>query len=95
MRISLCMLFIAAAWSCAESAAALTLAKDGASDYTIVVAEGAITPERTAAGELQEHLAVATGVTLPIVDEKDTPAGTKQIVVGPWIWTRSDTTASW
>ncbi|MCC6698669.1 MAG: DUF4838 domain-containing protein [Candidatus Hydrogenedentes bacterium] len=83
MRISLGVLCIVAALCCAGTAAALTLAKDGASEYTIVVADGALAPERTAAGELQEHLAAATGVTLPIVDEKDAPAGAKLIVVGP------------
>lgn len=65
------------------SAFALTLAKDGASDYVIVIADGAIAPERTAATELQEHLAAVTGVTLPIIEEADAAPESKQILVGP------------
>jgi len=66
-----------------STASALTLAKDGASDYVIVVADGAIAPERTAAQELQDHLAAVTGVTLPIVEESDATPETKQILIGP------------
>ncbi len=61
----------------------ITLASDSASEYTIVVADGAIVPERTAAKELQDHLAAVTGVTIPVVDERDAPSGAKLIILGP------------
>ncbi|GMV94654.1 MAG: hypothetical protein AMXMBFR82_44320 [Candidatus Hydrogenedentota bacterium] len=65
------------------SAFAMTLAQDGATDYSIVITEGAIEPERTAAKELQEHLALVTGVKLPVLEETAVAPDAKQIVVGP------------
>jgi hypothetical protein len=64
-------------------ALALTLATNGKSDYVIVVAADAIAPEATAAKELQAHLQMVTGTTLPIRAEADVPAAAHQIVVGP------------
>jgi Domain of unknown function (DUF4838)/Glycosyl hydrolase family 67 N-terminus len=65
------------------SAGALTLTTDGESNYVIVLAEDAIPPERTAASELQEHLAAVTGCTLQIVDAQSVPDDSRQIVLGP------------
>ena len=61
---------------------AATLAKDGVSDYVIVLADQATGPERTAAAELQQHLKAVTGATLPVLEEKATGSGAKRIVVG-------------
>ncbi|MBC8443355.1 hypothetical protein H8D79_01370, partial [PVC group bacterium] len=41
-------------------AAPLSLVRDGRTDYVIVVASDATAPERTAAKELQDHLAKVT-----------------------------------
>jgi hypothetical protein len=64
-------------------AMALTLTTDGKSDYVIVLAADAIPAEATAAKELQAHLQLVTGATLPIRTEAEVPAGARQIVVGP------------
>ena len=64
------------------NAMALTLVKDGASDYAIVTAKDAIAPEQTAAQELQAHLKLVTGAELPICAEGAAPAGKKLILVG-------------
>ncbi len=65
------------------AAADLTLAREGRSDYVIVIAQGAEAPERTAARELQSHLQAVTGARLPIYEEAQAPDGAQQIVVGP------------
>ena len=72
-----------AALSLPAAAADLTLVHEGQSNYVIVVVEGAVSPERTAAKELQNHLLAVTGVLLPIVEQTEVPDGTLQIVVGP------------
>ena len=63
-------------------AMALTLAKDGQSDYAIVTAQDALAPDRTAATELQAHLKLVTGAELPLATEGAHPAGKKLILVG-------------
>jgi len=79
----------------ASSAALVTVVANGASDYVIVVAEDAIapaksnlpdpliSPERTAAQELQKHLQAVTGAVLPIQTDAEAATGPKQIVIGP------------
>src|SRR5438046_10623167 len=46
--------------------AAIELARDGKSDYTIVIPASPTAVEQTAARELQEHLKLVTGAQLPI-----------------------------
>lgn len=65
-----------AALSLPAAAADLTLVHEGQSNYVIVVVEGAVSPERTAAKELQNHLLAVTGVLLPIVEQTEVPDGT-------------------
>ena len=61
-------------------AADLTLARDGVSEYVLVVAEDAIAAEQTAARELQSHLEAVSGVELPICT--GVSSAPKRIVVG-------------
>lgn len=65
------------------SAPGLTLSQEGQSSYVIVVAADAIPAERTAAHELQTHLATVTGAQLPILEEGTAPLPGKAFVVGP------------
>ena len=84
MRLPLSLLLpLAALCAVAGCAQAMTLVKDGKSDYTIVVADDAIPPERTAATELQAYLQQVTGAKLAIKTEADAAQATKRIVVGP------------
>ena len=62
---------------------AASIAKDGKSDYVIVLPSDAIPAEKTAAKELQEHLKEITGATLEIRSEDDTTTLIPQILVGP------------
>jgi hypothetical protein len=66
----------------AAQAPALTLSHDAKSDYLIVLARGASTPEQTAAQELQAHLQRVTGAPFPIVAEESSPPNPHQILVG-------------
>jgi hypothetical protein len=68
--------------SFAASAEGLRLAVEGKSDYIIVLPDRPTAVEKTAVRELQEHLAKATGATLPIVGENQAAAEKPQIVVG-------------
>ena len=65
-----------------READALSVARGGGSEYAIVVADGAIPAERTAAAELQAFLKQVTGATLPLLEENAAPAAARQIVVG-------------
>ena len=62
--------------------ATLVLATGGTSEYVICVPSDPSPVERTAAEELQQHLAAVTGVTLPIRGEDAVPLTSPQIVVG-------------
>jgi hypothetical protein len=75
---------LAAGWGQrAEGAeAAIRLADGGRSDYVIVLPAAADPVERTAASELQSHLAQATGARLEIRPEDQAPADRPQIVLG-------------
>ncbi|NLZ03502.1 MAG: hypothetical protein GXY25_23585, partial [Pirellulaceae bacterium] len=64
------------------AAAELNLSLDGKSDYAIVLPENATPVERTAAGELQTHLAEITGATLPILAESEAAQAAARIVLG-------------
>jgi len=66
---------------------AATLATDGEPQMTIVLAEGAAAPERTAAEELAGYLAKVTGAKYPIVGEEKAPAG-PCLYVGPTAFAR-------
>ncbi|NLS93303.1 MAG: DUF4838 domain-containing protein [Planctomycetaceae bacterium] len=79
-------LFVLAA--AALPAAELSLSRDGKSDYRIVLPEQPTPVQRTAAGELQAHLAAITGVTLPIVAESEAAQAGARIVVGDGRLTR-------
>ena len=59
-----------------------TLARDGKSEYVIVVPAKATPVETTAAHELREHLARVTGAAWPVVAEGAAPAGAPRVVVG-------------
>ena len=78
--LTLAFLFL----SCAPLSAAdgPVLARDGKSDYVIVVPENPSAVETTAAKELQSHLEQVTGAKLEILAEDKTPAEGKQILVG-------------
>ncbi len=64
-----------------SSASALTLARDGASDYVIVVSADASPSERHGADELQRFLREISGAELPIVGD-DAPLKEHEIVLG-------------
>jgi hypothetical protein len=66
----------------AFGAAGVPLVHDGRSDYVIVLPDAPQPVETTAARELQQHLAQATGAQLPIVAEGQAPRTGRQIVVG-------------
>ena len=59
-----------AAWALLALQSHAALIQEGKSDYQIVLSDGAISSEVTAAKELQNFLTQITGVTLPIVQEK-------------------------
>jgi len=84
---------LAVAWlSFAATAVAdeeLTLVRGGKSDYVIVVPDKARPVERTAARELQQHLAEATEVTLSVVPEANAPRDKPRLAVGDGATTRS------
>ena len=64
------------------SSTSLTLARDGKSEYSIVLASDAIDAEKTAAAQLQQNLQKVTGATLPIKEEAEVAADAPQILVG-------------
>jgi hypothetical protein len=61
----------------------LQLSVDATTSYVITLADDAIPAERTAASELQHYLGLVTGADFTILPEKEVPAETPQIVVGP------------
>jgi hypothetical protein len=63
-------------------AGGIWLVREGKSDYVIVLPAAPSAVETTAARELQEHLAQATGAKLPILPEGQAPRGRPQIVLG-------------
>ncbi len=62
-------------------AASLTLAKDGKSDYVIVLSANPLPANQRAAKELQTYFKQMTGAELPIVDDAK-PLPAKAIVIG-------------
>lgn len=66
----------------------LTLVREGTSDYVIVVADQATPVERTAARELQQHLAEVTGATLPVLTDAAAPPDKPRVAVGDGAATR-------
>ena len=74
----------------ASSSPTITLAQDGRSDYSIVVADGAALPVRFAAEELQKYLKQMSGAELPIVSQD---AGDLAIVVAEGASLEGDLTA--
>jgi len=81
------MLAIAVALAGTLGLSAATLATDGEPQMTIVLAEGAIAAERTAAEELAAYLAKVTGGKFPIIGESKAPAG-PCLYVGPTAFAR-------
>src|SRR5213593_912785 len=65
----------------ASNAGAVTLSREGKSDYVIVISASAIPAEQTAAQELADHLKKVTGAAFPIKSEQDAPAA-HRIFVG-------------
>ena len=66
----------------AAADAGLCLARDGKSDYVIVLSATADAVEQTAAAELRDHLLQVTGARLEIRSERDVKADVPQIVLG-------------
>ena len=66
----------------ATAARGAALATDGKPQMTIVLAEGAIPAERTAATELADYLAKVTGGKFAVVGEAAAPPG-PGLYVGP------------
>ncbi len=66
----------------------LTLAREGKSDYVIVIPDRATPVEKTAARELQQYLAGVTGATLTVVTEAETPQDKPRVAVGDGAVTR-------
>ena len=60
----------------------LYLARDGKSEYIIVLSATADAVEQTAAAELRDHLQQVTGARLEIRSERDVKADVPQIVLG-------------
>ena len=61
-----CVWCAAALFAISSSAYALTIVRDGQSDYTIVIPDESIPSERTAAKELADHLEQMSGAKLPM-----------------------------
>ncbi len=57
----------------------ITLAQDGKTNYTIVIANDATAPEKNAANDLADHLEKITGAKFEVKSDSDGP----KIVVGP------------
>jgi len=66
----------------AAADAGMCLARDGKSDYVIVLSAAPEAAERTAAAELRDHLQQSTGARLEIRSEGDVKADQPQIVIG-------------
>ena len=66
----------------AAAADGLTLARDGESDYVIVIPGEVTLVEQTAARELSDHLAEVTGARLPVVSDAAAPVGAPRVVLG-------------
>lgn len=85
MKRTFCLMLAVVLLSLAGSSSAaegLSLARDGKSDYTIVLPDKPTPVESTAANELRDHLKQATGADLPIVAEGQVAVGQKAILVG-------------
>lgn len=61
--------------------ATITLARDGASEYRIVIPANASEVEKLAAAELQTFLTQMSRADLPIISD-DQPSGAREIILG-------------
>ena len=61
---------------------ALSLVKNGQSDYTIVIADDASDREIKAANELQENIIASSGAYIPVIRDSSYQEGTKVISLG-------------
>ena len=68
---------------CQSASAAVTLVENGRAQAVVVVADTPSPVAAYAAEEFVLHVALATGVKLPIVREPDVPGGVVNIVTGP------------
>lgn len=84
LGLALCWMMVAGT---AYGTDKVTLVRNGHSEATIVVAKQATRAAQLAVLELQEHIRLITGVTLPVVDEKAAVTGTR-ILVGESAATR-------
>lgn len=82
-HLCIAVLFSIAAVAAMSPASAITLAKDGETEYVIVIAADAIPAEKTAARELAGTLKQVTGAEFAVVSERQAAPGTRQILVGP------------
>lgn len=69
-----CLLFPRADLYCAE------LAKDGTTEWKVVLPDRPTIVEKTAARELSEHLKLVIGAAFQTISEKDVPAGGKSLI---------------
>ncbi len=67
-----CLLCLTAA---PDDGPALTVVRDGKTDWVIVLPQGATAPVRHGAEEIQKHLKMMTGAELPIVEPKGAQPG--------------------
>lgn len=81
-QVSLVLIAIALL-ACAGCASAITLARDGASQYAIAIPADADAPTITAAEELQKTLKAVTGAALEIAQEDGIATDARVIAVGP------------
>ncbi|HBO42983.1 MAG TPA: hypothetical protein DD670_03420 [Planctomycetaceae bacterium] len=69
-------------WFLPVANAQFTLARDGQSDYVIVLPDKPTEVEATAAGELRDHLEQVTGAKLEIVPENQAAPDRRAILIG-------------
>ena len=81
-QVSLVLIAIALL-ACAGCASAITLARDGASQYAIAIPADADAPTITAAEELQKTLKAVTGAAMEIAQEDGIATDARVIAVGP------------
>ena len=67
----------------ASTADDLVLARDGQTDYVIVLPDEPTPVQQSAAHELQSHLKQVTGAEFAMTSESKAPAGKPRIIIGP------------
>lgn len=80
---------LAVALMVAAPASALTLAKAGKANATIVISSGATASEKMAATEVADYLRQISGATFRVRPEDQTPADGSRVFVGPTAFARA------